>query len=152
MVRWAHVSIALASAYLLAACSSAQSVPQVRAGGVEATQGTAHVVSVIPDTDCKGVRGVEVTPCPVTLTNHTKRGVVVTVSGPGVVNSYVDTLNSCSHNRLCYNLQRERSSQTQWRITHGRDCGRADIEFDAVDSRGKEIGHAFLDVVNQYCP
>jgi hypothetical protein len=79
-------------------------------------------------------------------------GFVVTVNGPRVVNSYLGQLNACFGNKLCYNAEREGSSQVQWRITSGRDCGGADVEFLGVDANGHEVGYAFLKVNNRYCP
>ena len=101
---------------------------------------------------CNGTGSVKVTPCPIVLTKNTKRGFVVMVSGPGVVNSYLEDLNDCLKHQLCYNAEREGSSQTQWRMTSGRACGRAEVEFTGVNAANSEVGHAFLKLTNEYCP
>ena len=67
------------------------------------------------------------------LNKYTRQGVVVTVSGPGVVNSDLGNITGCFNGRICYNAEREGSSGLQWRITSGRSCGAADVEFDGVD-------------------
>ena len=105
-----------------------------------------------PAKNCGGTGGVQVTPCPIRLTRHTKPGIVVTVSGPGVVNSYLGALNGCFNGHLCYNAEREGSSETQWRITSGTSCGGADVEFIGVDAHGAKVGYFFLKVANKYCP
>jgi hypothetical protein len=94
---------------------------------------------------------VTVSPCPVRLTKHTKPGILLTVSGPGVVSSYLGRINGCFNGRTCYNAEREGSSETQWRITSGRSCGRADVEFDGVNASGGTVGYYFLKVANKYC-
>lgn len=113
---------------------------------------SASQSAIAPDTDCRGAHGVKVSPCPIYLTRHTKAGIVVTVSGPGVVNSYLATLNACFNGKLCYFAEREGSSQTQWRFMPGRACGSADIEFYGVDALGSKVGRAFLKSRNTYCP
>lgn len=90
-------------------------------------------------------------PCAIKLTRRTKAGIVVTVRGPHVVNSYLDQLNGCLNLKNCYNAEREGSSQTQWRITPGEACGGANVEFDGVNGQGTEVGHAFLKVDNRFC-
>jgi hypothetical protein len=137
-----NVMAAVASLSILAACNSAQQMSQP--GG-----GLAPAVS--PANGCRGSGGVKVTPCPVRLTRQTKAGIVVTVSGPNVVNSYLDQLNGCFSHKNCYNAEREGSSQTQWRITSGEVCGAANVEFDGVDVHGTEVGHAVLKVLNDFC-
>ncbi|HEY6327579.1 MAG TPA: hypothetical protein VIW73_13825 [Candidatus Cybelea sp.] len=134
---------AAASLSMLAACTSAQQVSQTGASGV--------APAVSPVRDCGGSGGVRVAPCPIVLTRHTKAGIVVTVSGPNVVNSYLTQLNGCSHHKFCYNAHRAGSSYTQWRITSGKDCGGADVGFDGVDGQGTEVGHASLEVSNRFC-
>jgi hypothetical protein len=108
--------------------------------------------AVTPERDCQGVRGVAVTPCPIVLTKDTKPGIVVTVGGPGVVDSVVKKLTACSSGKICYNLNRTGSGLTQWRITSGRACGVADIKFFGLDSAHSQVGYAFLHVTNKYCP
>ena len=105
----------------------------------------------MPDKSCGGVRGVTVLPCPIRLTRHTKRGVVVTVSGPGVVNSSLGHITSCYSGQICYNAERVGSSQTQWRITSGEVCGGAIVEFLGENVSGAVVGYAFLKVANKYC-
>jgi hypothetical protein len=139
-----NVIAAVAGLSVLAACTSAQQVSQSDAGGL--------APAISPARDCGGTAGVKVTPCPIRLTKHTKAGIVVTVSGPHVVNSYLTQLNGCFGDKFCYNAQREGSSSTQWRITSGKDCGGADVGFDGVDGQGAEVGHASLKVSNRYCP
>jgi hypothetical protein len=107
--------------------------------------------SVSPDKDCGGVH-VIVTPCPVKLTRHTKHGVVVTVSGPKVVGSYLGRINGCFNAQNCYNAERYGSSETQWLITSGQSCGGADVEFEGINAHGHNVGYFFLKVSNKYCP
>jgi hypothetical protein len=142
----------LASFSVLSACMSAAPVPQ--AGSAMVPQAPrAHLLgTVMPDKDCGGVHGVTVTPCPVRLTRHTKRGIVVTVSGPGVVNSYLGHITSCFSGQICYNAERKGTSQVKWRITSGAYCSAADVEFDGVNARGATVGYFFLKVTNKYCP
>ncbi len=121
------------------------------ASGVPAFQGGAAAVpAVSPDKDCGGVH-INVKPCPVHLTRHTKAGIVVTVSGPHVVGSYLGHIASCFNGKICYNAERVGSSQTEWLITSGPSCGRADVEFDATNAHGKQVGYFFLKVSNKYC-
>ncbi|HEY2474190.1 MAG TPA: hypothetical protein VGI19_05250 [Candidatus Cybelea sp.] len=138
-----RILVAAASLSILAACAQAQSVPQTN---------TAPASKVSPNKDCGGAYGVTVSPCPIRLTRHTKMGFVVTVSGPHVTNSYLGRLNACIGNKLCYNAEREGNSQVQWRITSGRDCGNAEVEFVGVNENDHEVGYAFLDLKNKYCP
>jgi hypothetical protein len=98
------------------------------------------------------VHGVKVAPCPIRLNRHTKSGVVVTVSGPRVVNSALGTIQSCYSGQICYNAERDGSSQTQWLITPGSVCGGAILEFNGESARGKQVGYAFLEISNKYCP
>lgn len=138
-----RILVAAASLSVLAGCAQTQ---------VPSQANTAAASRVSPDKDCGGAYGVKVSPCPLRLTRHTKSGFVVTVSGPHVINSYLGRLNFCIGDKLCYNAEREGSSQVQWRITSGRDCGNADVEFVGVDENDHEVGYAFLDLKNKYCP
>jgi hypothetical protein len=85
------------------------------------------------------------------LTKHTRDGIVVTVSGPGVVSSHLGTIKGCFSGYTCYKTKREGGSETQWRITSGRYCGRADVEFDGVNASGEQVGYFFLGVRNKRC-
>jgi hypothetical protein len=152
MFRRIDIVAALASVLVLAACTSGQSVSATSSGIVPSVLGMGRLAAVTPDKGCGGTNSVKVTPCPVVLTRETKSGIVVTVSGPSVVNSYLGTLNSCFSGKLCYNLERVGDSQTRWRITPGTFCGGADIEFFGVNARGKEVGYTFLGYLNKYCP
>lgn len=150
MFRRVNAWAAVVSFFLLAACSGGPVTP---GGSSAAPQAPRPGDSVIrPAKNCGGTGGVAVTPCPIRLTRHTKPGIVVTVSGPGVVNSYLGKLNGCFNAHLCYNAEREGSSQTQWRITSGTACGGADVEFIGVDAHGENVGYFFLKVTNKYCP
>jgi hypothetical protein len=144
-----NIVATLASLSILSACSSSQPVSQAGPSVVPAARGAG---AAQPAKDCNGSHGVKVTPCPITLTRRNKAGVVVTVGGPGVVNSYLTKLNSCFNHKICYNAQREGSSQVQWRISPGLACGAADIEFVGIDAGSQEVGHAFLKSANKYCP
>jgi hypothetical protein len=149
MFRRVNILAAVASLSLLAACAPGQPMSQA---GVSPGAGSGLPGAATPGKNCGGTGGVKVTPCPITLTRRTKPGFVVTVSGPGVVNSYLGGLNFCVHHQLCYIAEREGSSQTKWRITSGRYCGNADIKFSGVNAGNTEVGHAFLQVANRYCP
>jgi hypothetical protein len=148
MARRRVILAALAGLSALAACTSGQLLSQ---GPVPAPPQARVQSAIDPDKNCGSAHGVTVTPCPVRLTKHTKSGIVVTVSGPGVVNSYLGSLNGCFNAKLCYNAERVGSSQTQWLITSGRSCGGADVEFLGVDALGEQVGYAFLKVANKYC-
>jgi hypothetical protein len=150
MLRSVNVVAAVAGLCMLAACTAGSTVSPASSPDLPVAAGL--LAAVTPAKDCGGVRGVKVTPCPLVLTKQTKPGVVVTVSGPGVVNSYLEQLNACLNGRLCYLAEREGSSQIQWRIKSGTACGGADIQIDAVNAQGKQVGYAFLKVVNKYCP
>jgi hypothetical protein len=150
--RRIDVIAVIASLSLLAACTGGQPVSQGNLGVAPLAVGAGLPALITPDKDCGGTGGVKVKPCPVRLTRHTKAGIVVTVSGPGVINSYLGKLNGCFSGKLCYNAEREGSSQVQWRITSGRACGGADVEFDGVNASGGQVGYFFLRVSNRYCP
>jgi hypothetical protein len=143
MVRRAGAPALLSLIMALTACSAVGTPSQPPAAGASAIK---------PDKDCGSAGGVKVAPCPVRLGKHTKSGVVVTVSGHGVVNSYLGSLNGCFNGYLCYNAERYGSSQTQWLITSGSSCGAADVQFMGVDSHGNVVGYFFLKVSNHYCP
>jgi hypothetical protein len=134
----------LASLPALAACTSGSSPAQSSSGLVP--------LAVTPDKGCGSAGHVKVKPCPIRLTSHTQSGIVVTVSGPGVVNSYLGQINSCYSGKLCYFVEREGSSQTQWRFTPGTVCGGAEVEFDGINARGRRVGYTFLQLNNTYCP
>lgn len=151
MFRRVYLAAVVANLFILAACAQGQSISQVGSGAAPKLLG-AGLPSIAPDKGCRGTGGVRVMPCPVRLTRHTKQGVLLTVTGPGVVNSYLDELNGCFSGKLCYNIERDGSSQIQWRLTSGKACGGASIEFDGVGASGREVGHFFLRVSNSYCP
>jgi hypothetical protein len=152
MFRRINVTAAVASLSLLAACTSGQPVSQGGLGVAPPAVGASSPAEIAPNKDCGGTGGVKVEPCPVRLTRHTKAGIVVTVSGPGVANSYLGKINGCFGSKLCYNAEREGSSQVQWRISSGRACGGADVEFNGVNASGGKVGYFFLRVSNRYCP
>ncbi|MGC1381601.1 MAG: hypothetical protein WA814_11340 [Candidatus Baltobacteraceae bacterium] len=68
-----------------------------------------------------------------------------------MVNSYLGKINGCFNGYVCYNAEREGSSETQWRITSGQSCGAADVEFDGINASGGTVGYFFLKVANKYC-
>lgn len=146
------VVAALAGLSVLAACTAGQPNFQASSGVAPLARGAGLSAATMPDKGCGGTAGVKVTPCPIVLTRRTKPGIVVTVSGPGVVNSYLGQLNACFSGHNCYNAERVGNSQTRWRITSGRACGRADVEFLGVNASAQEVGYAFLMVTNRYCP
>ena len=151
MFRWVNAAATLAMLSLLVACSSSQQASQAGPSLVPAAAGTGFHHGMSPDKDCGGTGGVTVTPCPVHLTKHTRSGVVVTVGGPGVVSSSLGHISGCFSGHKCYNAKREGGSQTQWRITSGRSCGAADVEFDAMNESGQQVGYFFLKISNKYC-
>jgi hypothetical protein len=146
------VGAAILGTAILSACAPGSSGSSFNSAAVPPTFSATQQAAIGPDKDCGGTNGVKVLPCPISLTRRTRSGIVVTVSGPGVVNSYLGKLNSCFNGKLCYNAEREGSSQIQWRITSGRACGGADIEFFGVDANGNKVGYAFLKSANLYCP
>lgn len=139
----------VAAALALTGCTLGREAPGSSAIGAVPAKSSS---SVSPDKGCGGANGVTVTPCPIRLDRHTKRGVVVTVGGHRVVNSYLGRINACIGSKLCYYAERYGSSETEWLITPGRDCGNADVEFMGENADGKVIGYAFLKVSNRYCP
>ena len=141
----------VASFSAFAACSPGQPLSQAGPGVAPQTVGSVPLARVSPDKDCGSAGGVKVAPCPVHLTKHTRGGVVVTVSGPGVVSSSLGHISGCFNGHVCYNAEREGSSQTQWRITSGRSCGAADVEFDGMNASGQQVGYFFLKVSNKSC-
>ena len=151
MIRWVDALLLTTGLTLLAACTSTATLPQAGLTMGAIRSGTGIEAGIGADAACAGSGGVQVTPCPIRLTKHTRGGIVVTVSGPGVVTSYLKTLNECHHDRLCYNAEREGNSETQWRFSSGRDCGSADVEMDGVDALGQTVGAAFLKLTNRDC-
>jgi hypothetical protein len=147
MNRWISAPAVIAAAAILSSCG-ASSTPSAFGTGV-APLGRGGIA---PFKACAGTNGVTVEPCPVHLNRHTKDGIVVTVKGPGVVNSYLDSLNGCFNRKLCYNAERHGNSYTKWRFTPGQSCGNAAVEFDAVNASGGEVGSFSLKVTNKYCP
>ena len=81
---------------------------------------------------------MKVAPCPIQL--KAKSGIVVTVSGPKVVNSALGTIRSCYSGHICYYAARYGSSQTQWLITPGPNCDGAILEFNGENARDKRVG------------
>jgi len=152
MLRRLQIPAALTGLSLLAACASAQPGTQTGLSAIPPAQQARIGSSISPDKNCGSVHHVTVTPCPIRLTRHTKAGIVVTVSGPHVVNSYLGRINGCFSGRTCYNAERVGSSEVQWLITSGDACGGADVEFVGVNARGKDVGYFFLKVANKYCP
>jgi hypothetical protein len=141
---------ALVSFCLIAACAPGQTAFQSGSGIAFPSAAGFRAVAVTPATDCRGTGGVTVTPCPIELTKKTKAGIVVTVSGPGVVDSIVEKSNPCFNGKVCVN--RDGSGLTQWRITSDKSCGNADIKFLGLNSRHNRVGYALLKVANKYCP
>lgn len=152
MFRRVNVVAAGASLFVLAACSQGAPPSQTGAGVVPAAIGAGLPAGATPTTGCSGSHKVKVTPCPITLTKRTKSGIVVAVTGPGVVNSYLGELNGCFSDKLCYNVEREGSSYTKWRFTSGKYCGGASVTFEGVNASGKVVGKFFLKLSNRYCP
>jgi hypothetical protein len=152
MFRRLFAAAAVASLSILAACTPGEQVSQAGSAIAPQAPRAGLLARMMPDKDCGGVGGVTVTPCPIRLTKHTKRGIVVTVSGPGVVNSYLGHITSCFSGQICYNAERKGSNQTKWRISSGQYCSAADVEFLGVNASGAEVGYFFLKVTNKYCP
>jgi hypothetical protein len=118
MFRQVNGVALLASLLALVACTVGQPGSQQGSAIAPPAPG-ASFGTAITDKDCQGVRGVTVAPCPIVLTEDTKSGIVVTVSGSGVVDSVVEKLRTCSNDKVCYNLNRAGSGLTQWRLTSG---------------------------------
>ena len=93
---------------------------------------------------------MKVAPCPIRLTD--KSGIVVTVTGPKVVNSALGDIQSCYSGHICYYAKRLGGSGTQWVIMPGKRCGGATLEFTGEDAHAKQVGYAFLEIANRYCP
>jgi hypothetical protein len=151
MFRQVRTLAVLGGLSVLAACASGQPFYPM-SSAVPSAQKVSSPSSMTPDKGCGGVHGVKVAPCPILLNRQTKSGIVVTVSGPGVVNSALGTITSCYSGHLCYYAERDGNSETQWLITPGTSCGKATVEFMAENARGKRVGYAFLEIANKYCP
>jgi hypothetical protein len=151
MFRQVRMLAVLGGLVVFAACASGQPSYQTSAV-VPSAQRVSSPSSTTPDKGCGGVHGVKVTPCPLQLNRRTKSGIVVTVSGPGVVNSALGAIKSCYSGHNCYNVERDGSSQTQWLVTPGALCGGAILEFTGRNAAGKRVGYAFLEIANKYCP
>ena len=152
MFRQFRALVVLGGLSVLAACASSQPFYQTGSAVAPSAQRVGSPASVTPAKGCGGVHGVKVAPCPIRLTRHTTSGIVVTVSGPGVVNSALGTIKSCYSGQTCYYAERYGTSPTQWLITSGGYCGRAILEFMGENVRGKSVGYAFLEIANKYCP
>lgn len=139
----------VAALSILVGCTSGP--PASRAGDVPMQRGQ-QPSTIQPDKDCAGSHHVRVTPCPARLTKHTTQGVIVIVRGRRVADSEIGRINSCFNGQNCYNIARVGSSRTQWLITSGESCGVADVEFDAMNAHGRQVGLYFLKVSNKYCP
>ncbi|HEX3671104.1 MAG TPA: hypothetical protein VHT92_05305 [Candidatus Cybelea sp.] len=77
---------------------------------------------------------------------------IVTVRGRHVADSEIGRIASCFNGQNCYNITRVGSTRTAWLITSGESCGAADVEFDAMNAHGRQVGLYFLKVSNKYCP
>jgi hypothetical protein len=152
MFRWVRTLAVLGGLSVLAACASGQPFYLTGSPGAPSAQRVNAPASITPDKGCGGVRGVKVAPCPIQLNRQTKSGIVVTVSGPGVVKSALGTIRSCYSGYICYYAKRYGGSQTQWLITSGEYCGGAILEFMGENARDKRVGYAFLEIANKYCP
>jgi hypothetical protein len=150
MFREVRALAVLGGLSVLAACASSQPFYQTGSAVAPSAQRVNSPSSITPDKGCGGAHHVKVTPCPIQL--NTKSGIVVTVSGPGVVNSALGAIRSCYSGQTCYYVGRDGSSQTQWLITPGSVCGGAILEFNGKNARGKRVGYAFLEIANKYCP
>jgi hypothetical protein len=133
---------------LLAACASSQSLSPTGSSGAPSAQQVSSP-AITPDKGCGGAYGVKVQPCPIRLTD--KSGIVVTVTGPKVVNSDLGNIQSCYSGHICYYAERVAGSQTQWLITPGQRCGGAILEFTGANAHGKQVGYAFLEIANRHC-
>src|SRR4029077_10962551 len=107
MFRQVRMLAALGGLSLLAACASGQPFYQTGSGVVPSSHRANSQSSIAPDKGCGGVNGVKVTPCPIQLNRRTKSGIVVTVTGPKVVNSALGTIRSCYSGHDCYNVERD---------------------------------------------
>jgi hypothetical protein len=143
-------------AALVAGCSGSQPI----AGAGETGQGPAlaqrsrGVVSLSAGSLVKGGFGCDwagavesAAPCPVKLKekNHTT-GVTVTITAKDY--AYIELyINECDS--ICSVEQLDR---TQWLVTGGSACGRAELEWNAYNASGEAIGYAYVPAVNKYCP
>jgi hypothetical protein len=150
MSRSVRTLATLGALSVLAACASGQSFYQAGPAVAPLAQRVSSPWSISPDKGCGGVHHVKVAPCPIQL--NAKSGIVVTVSGPGVVKSALGTIQSCYSGQTCYYAARDGSSKTQWLITPGPVCGGAILEFNGENARGKRVGYTFLEINNKYCP
>lgn len=151
MFRQVRTLAVLAGFSVLAACASGEPFYQTGSAGAPSAQRVSFPSSITPDKGCGGVHGVKVAPCPIRLNRHTKSGIVVTVSGPKVVNSALGRIKSCYSGYSCYYVERDGSSRTQWLITSGEYCGGAILEFTAKNAHHRRVGYAFLEIANKYC-
>jgi hypothetical protein len=127
-------------ASLLGACAIGPSAQSAAAVPAAAGRETGPLRGLQP---CMGSGGVEVTPCPAEL--RSKKGVLVTVSGPGA--SYAQW-GTCQ--RLC---QVKYVSPLQSHIHPWHDtCAKGSLTYSAFTASGELIGYFNLKVVDRYCP
>jgi hypothetical protein len=114
-------------------------------------------VQTAPDVPrCGGTNGVSISPCPLVLPKKTKGYAVFFVTGPGVINTYLnnDTEGFCYNKEggeVCY-LENLGSPPNYWQASSGTVCGKAKpVTFSAFGVNGL-IGYAYLKVINKYCP
>lgn len=111
-----------------------------------------------PDTKCGGTGGVSVSPCPLVLSKRNGGLAQFSVTGPGVVTTYVWNFQVSSYcydrqfAKICY-VQNLGSPPTSWQATSGPACGQARrIHFSGYDASGVLVGRAYLEVINRDCP
>jgi len=100
---------------------------------------------------CGGTGGVQVRPCPVTLTK-TKSTVNVTVSGPKVVDSAIKTnkKNRSGCGSIC-EVGQSSSNPLEYSVSAGTKCGMVTISFYGYNQSGGTVGIGRLRVINKDC-
>jgi hypothetical protein len=130
----------LAALLLMSACGGGQSslvqpsqiVPPVQ------TTLSGDVGGDVTSNTCKGSGGVEVIPCHVKL--KPGKQAIVTVSGPGVVDS--TETDNCNGLATFTNTH----FYGQWQVTAGSTAGKCHAIFTGLNSKGKSVGTARLHV------
>ena len=147
-LRLGRYSVNASIAILMLAGCGGSSPPSALPGAM--LQTSAIAVSPMGGA-CFGTEHVKTRPCPVKFTKKDYGAVIVTVSGPGVVNSTI-WLNQCSTRSTCTATQMGSIDVTQYQIAPGVRCGDAQVGFDAYNASGSFIGLSYLKVHNEYCP
>lgn len=138
------LAVAVMAGALTGCDASQQSTPNL-----SATSRSQRAVS--PDLPACYGSNITVKPCPVKLTKHSKHGIAVTVSGPGVTTSGASSGTCKPNSDACFFID-STSSFTTWTILPNVDaCGKGYATFQGF-AGSTEVGEYSVKVINKYCP